>query len=731
RGASEVEVGRDDIDQRAITTGREVSAFTPNGIYRLTVPILLGQGPADHPRCAECHTALMGIRAGEPIGAYAIAIDWNAMRGDFLNGVWSTLIGTLLIAGLTSWLSARQTNRLAGRPLAEMTKVMSQLARGELQIPIPEQNGDDEIGAMAAALRAFRSEALARREAESSVRLLGQAVEQSTSMVVITNAGGDILYVNRAFTAIMGYSADEVIGHNPRMFSAGDTRHATYAEMWENIARGTPWSGELRDRKKDGGEIWVAASIAPVIDQAGVITHFVAVHQDVTERKSATERAHYLAYHDVLTGLPNRTLFNDRLAVALAAAERASSHLAVLLLDLDDFTAINDTLGHAAGDLLISAVADRLRNSDTFARAGGSTSRLGGDEFAIILTEIDGMPGATTVAERLSQLFANPFLVAQDNVRAEASIGIALYPEHGDTGSDLLRRADLALHAAKEHAKGGYQFFTLDMESAAIARVGLEHELSEAIDLGQLWLTYQPQVDPRSNTVCGFEALLRWTHPVRGLISPATFIPIAESSRLIVRIGYWVIEETCRQMAQWRDQGLVLVPVAVNLSPLQVGEYELIGKITAILEKYRIPAELLPLEITESSFLKQSEAVSLMMSELTARGHQFNLDDFGTGYSSLSYLARFPFAKIKIDRAFVRNIHLTPGNCAIVRATVALGHELGMRVNAEGVEKPEELAVVMATGVDEIQGYYYSVPLRPEAVPDYIAKMAQALLVEV
>ncbi|HET6717999.1 MAG TPA: EAL domain-containing protein [Rhodocyclaceae bacterium] len=725
RNSTEVEAGRDAIDQQAIAERREVSVFQGGGIYRLTIPVLLGSGAADYPRCAECHTTLMGIRPGEAIGAYAIAIDWNGMRSDFLHGLWSTAIGTLLIAGLTSWLCARQTNRLAGQPLARMTEVMSALARGDLQAPIPQRTGDDEIGAMAEALIVFRDEALARREAESSVRLLGQTVDQSTSMVVITDPEARIVYVNQAFTATMGYSAAEVLGQNPRIFSAGVTRPATYTDMWERIRHGKPWSGELLDRKKDGGEIWVAASIAPVIDPQGVITHFVSFLQDVSERKQATERAHYLAFHDALTGLPNRALFNDRLTVALAAAERNATQLAVVLLDLDNFTAINDTLGHTTGDLLISAVADRLRGSDTLSRESSSTARLGGDEFAIILTQIDGSRGAAAVADRLCRLFASPFPVGHEHVRAEASLGIALYPVHGSSSSDLLRRADLALHAAKENTKGSYQFFNLDLESAAIARVGLEYELAEAIDRKQLWLAYQPQVDPHTNTVCGFEALLRWTHPVRGLVSPATFIPVAEASRLIVRIGYWVIEEACRQMARWRQDGLTLVPVAVNLSPLQIGEIDLVRRIGEIREKYCIPAELLPLEITESSFLKQSEAVSLLMSELTSRGHAFNLDDFGTGYSSLSYLARFPFKKIKLDRAFIRNIHQSPGNRAIVRATVALGHELGMRVNAEGVEQAEELAIAISSGVDEIQGYYYSVPLRPEEVPDFIDSCAR------
>jgi diguanylate cyclase (GGDEF)-like protein len=400
-----------------------------------------------------------------------------------------------------------------------------------------------------------------------------------------------------------------------------------------------------------------------------------------------------------------------------------------LLLDLDNFTAINDTLGHAVGDLLISAVADRLRNSDTLSHARSSTARLGGDEFAIILPEVDGARGAIAVAERLCRLFANPFMVADESVWAEASIGIALSPADGDNGSDLLRRADLALHAAKRSSKGGFLFFESAMESEAIARVGMEHELSEAIDRGELWLAYQPQVDPRSNTVRGVEALLRWSHPVRGQISPATFIPVAEASRLIIRIGYWVIEEACRQLAAWRDQGLRLVPVAVNLSPLQVGEEDLVARLGEIRDKYGIAPELLPLEVTESSFIKQSEAVSRMMRELTEQGHHFNLDDFGTGYSSLSYLARFPFAKIKIDRAFVRNIHQSPGNRAIVRATVALGHELGMRVNAEGVEKSDELAVVMATGVDEIQGFYYSKPLAAGELANFVAQLSQAPLI--
>lgn len=719
RNALEIELARDEVDVEVLATGRAVSRMSADGVYRRTIPVVMGAAPADQRRCASCHAEKMGITRGELIGAYSIAIDARSRWTGFVDSAWLTLAAALGIAGIVTWLTARRMDRLAGKPLTRLTRAMARLAEGDLAIEIPDRGRSDEVGAMAGALKVFRDNAVRHREAEHTLRLLSQATEQSTSAVVITDSTGTIVYVNPMFTAIMGYRSDEVLGKNPSIFRSGSTRRHTYDDLWQHIGKGQPWHGEILDRHKDGREIWVGTTIAPVVDAAGQTTHFVSVYHDITERKAAEDRAAYLAFHDALTGLPNRALFNDRLLVALAGNERAGAQIAVLLLNLDNFSSINDTLGHATGDCLIRAVAERMRNADTVAAHSYNPSRLGGDEFAIILNGVDGEPGAGAAAERVLSFFATPFQAGEHTIHAKASIGIALSPNHGRNGQDLLRRADLALHAAKIDPRVNYLFFRDSMESDALHRSGLEQELADAIPNGQLWLAYQPQVDPRTHQVCGLEALLRWTHPRRGPISPALFIPVAENNRLIIGIGRWVIEEACRQMAAWRSAGHRLVPVAINLSSVQVDDPDLMADIGSALARHAIEPNLLPLEITESAFLQHSDAVSHLMREFMARGHRFVLDDFGTGYSSLSYLSRYPFSKIKIDQAFVRKIHQSPANAAIVRATVSLGHELGMRVTAEGVESPEELVVISESGVDEIQGYFFSKPLPAAEVPGF------------
>ena len=720
RGSRYLELPVDALDRQALETGRVASALIDKAIYRRVEPVLLGVAQGDNPACFRCHGDKMGIARGEVIGAYSVSIDLGTRWAGFVSDAQTTLAGAIGIAALLSWLTAWLVNRLAGEPLTRMTEAMARLASGDLEVEVPRVSRKDEIGALAGALAVFRQNALRHREAEGTLRLLSQATEQSTSAVVITDASSRIVYVNPMFSTIMGYAPEEVLGKNPSVFGTRQTSQGTYDDLWKTLCSGRPWRGELLDRTKSGVEIWIGTTIAPVLDASGAATHYVATYIDISERRRAEERLSFLAYHDPLTGLPNRTLFGDRLTMALRVAERAGTQVAVLLLDIKNFSAINDTLGHAEGDLLICSVSERLRNSDTLARGISGPSRMGGDEFAIILPEVDGMAGAGAVAARMLGLFDAPFRVAMNSVRASASVGIALFPDHGRSEADLLRRADLALHVAKRDSHSNFAFFAPAMESEAVQRVGLAHELVSGMDAGQFHLMYQPQVDPRTSRLLGLEALLRWKHPDRGFVSPAAFIPIAESSGAIAALGRWVIEETCRQLAAWREAGLENVPVAVNLSPLQVSDRSLVDHIRKTVARYGIAPEWLPLEITESSFLQHSESVSWMMAALMGDGHRFVLDDFGTGYSSLSYLSRYPFAKIKIDRAFVTNVEENTSNAAIVRATIALGHELGMKVTAEGVETRPELTVLRGWAVDEIQGYLFSKPIDSEAVAELL-----------
>ncbi|MCK6392876.1 bifunctional diguanylate cyclase/phosphodiesterase [Zoogloea sp.] len=557
----------------------------------------------------------------------------------------------------------------------------------------------------------------ARREDEEQLRLALTVFRNSVEAIIVTDAQERILSVNRAFSEVTGYSAEDAIGKTPRMLQSGHHGPDFYAAMWRDIQEHGFWQGEVYDRRKNGTLYPSALSISVVRDKLERITHYVAVFSDITERKASEARIAYLAQHDPLTGLPNRALLQDRLDQALASAVRHNSRIALLFLDLDRFKTINDSLGHMTGDRLLQGVALRLsactRETDTI-------SRQGGDEFLIVLTDVEGPDDAARVAEKILDQLRPPFDIDGQQLATSFSIGIALYPEDGSCADSLMKNADTAMYHAKECGRNTYRFFDELMNVNALERLHMENALRQALEQQEFSLYYQPQVSLASGRIIGVEALLRWFSGALGGVSPASFIPLAEECGLIVPIGRWVLHQACRQAVLWQEQGFEPIPVAVNLSALQFRRADMVATVREALEASGLAPRWLELELTESLLMQSGTEVERTLAGLKALGVRMSIDDFGTGYSSLAYLKRFPVDCLKIDQSFVRDLIDDPDDAAIVRAVIQLGRSLRLEVIAEGTETPEQLDVLRAEGCFAAQGFVFSPPLPAEALNDLL-----------
>ncbi len=457
----------------------------------------------------------------------------------------------------------------------------------------------------------------------------------------------------------------------------------------------------------------------------------VALVRDITERKQAEEQIAYLAYHDSLTGLPNNRLFKDRLSQGLAHARRNGNMLAVMFLDLDRFKLINDTMGHSIGDKLLQGTADRLseviRRSDSISLSGSlilnsSVARLGGDEFTIMLEDVESSQAVSRIAERIIRAVSEPIMLDDQEVYTSTSIGIAIYPSDGDDVEVLLKNADAAMYHAKKEGRNNFQFFTESMNELSARQLALENSLRKAIGNHEMILYYQPQVSVASGQLVGLEALIRWIHPEKGIVSPGEFIPVAEETGLIMEIGEWVINEACRQAAEWRDKGYRPIRISINLSARQLKDERLVNIIAANMYDMGLGPEYLAVELTESAIIVEPEMALERLNSIKSMGLKLSLDDFGTGYSSLSYLKRFPIDTLKIDRLFIHNIEVEPENTALVKAIIAMAHGLGMDVVAEGVELQEQLEFLGTYGCDIIQGFLFSKPLPAAEVESMLVK---------
>lgn len=554
-----------------------------------------------------------------------------------------------------------------------------------------------------------------RKKAEKELIKLSYAIEQSPNSVMITDLGTKIEYVNSAFTAASGYTLEEVLGKNPRILQSGKTALSTYIELWNRLSKGESWTGEFTNLSKEGKEYIEEVKVSPIFQPDGKITHYMAIKNDITEKKRAEERIHYLANYDVLTGLPNRVQLNERMTYSINVAKRNAGELAVLFLDLDRFKDINDTLGHSVGDMLLRELAHRvqflLREEDT-------VSRLGGDEFIFMLPYTTAQ-GVAHVAQKLLDAISQPFSIDDNELIVTASIGIAMYPIDGTDAETLSKNADTAMYQAKQNGRNNYRFFTNTMQENAARNLLLINALRHALDKEQLYLVYQPQISLIDGKVVGCEALLRWNHPEFGIVPPSEFIPLAEDSGLIVSIGEWVLRSAVKQTKEWLDCGLSL-NVAVNLSLVQFRHPHLPEIVANVLEEYKLPPECLELELTEAVAMHDPQKVISIMDSLHERGIQMSIDDFGTGYSSLSYIKKFKVYKLKIDQSFVADICCDPEDKAIVKAIISMAHSLGLRVIAEGVETQDQLNYLKEQLCDEVQGYFYSVPLLAEAFKSFV-----------
>lgn len=562
-------------------------------------------------------------------------------------------------------------------------------------------------------------------ENERQLRLAAQVFEGGSEGIVITDADNRILTVNQAFCTITGYEPSEVIGQNPRILASGRQGEDFYRTMWQGLQSFGRWSGEIWNRRKDGSIYPEWLSISVVRDQDGKVLHHIAVFSDMTERKAAEARARHLAEYDALTNLPNRILFRDRLGQAVAAAARQGSRLAVMCIDLDRFKNINDSLGHSVGDQVLCQLAERLLES---VRSSDTVSRIGGDEFAVLLPDFDVPDRVASVAEKLLQVLARPLQVGSYELVVTPSIGIAVYPEDGDDEASLLKNADAAVLHAKEHGRNNFQFFTHEMNSRALERLELEHNLRQALSRGELILHYQPQYDLANGRLVGCEALLRWRHPDWGMVSPIRFIPLAEQTGMILTIGEWVLREACRQARVWQDAGLVPVPVSVNLSVAQFRQPQLEDMILSALQQAGLAPQWLELELTESVLMDDTEHGMARLARLKALGISVALDDFGTGYSSLAYLKKLSIDTLKIDRSFISGLPGDNEDAAIASAVIGLARNLGLHTVAEGVETEAQCAFLRAKGCERIQGYLRSPPVAAERFAELLAEEAALLI---
>jgi diguanylate cyclase (GGDEF)-like protein/PAS domain S-box-containing protein len=542
---------------------------------------------------------------------------------------------------------------------------------------------------------------------KASLKLAAEVFEQGKEGIMITDTRGNIVRVNHAFSEISGYSEAEALGQNAGMLSSERQSKAFYRRMWQAIDASGHWQGEIWNRRKDGQIYLEWLAISRVLNAEGTPSHYVGIFSDITQHKEAEARIQRLAHFDALTGLPNRTLLNDRARHTISMAQRNRGSLAVLCIDLDHFKNINDTLGHGVGDELLIEIAKRLR---TLVREEDTLSRQGGDEFIVVLPGADA-DGAARVAEKLLAAVAVTCKVDTHELVITPSIGIAMYPSDGEEFGTLSKCADTAMYRAKQSGRNTFCFFTPEMQEHSVRRLQLEGALRHALERNELQLHYQPQIALHDDSIVGAEALLRWQHPELGAISPAEFIPIAEESGLILSIGEWVLRTAVRQMKAWLDAGIAPTVIAVNLSAVQFRQAHLSELIEQILGDEGLPSRHLELELTEGVAMDDPLVAITVMDDLHARGIRMAIDDFGTGYSSLSYLKRFQVYKLKIDQSFVRDITTDPEDKAIVSAVIRLAEGLGLRTIAEGVETEEQLAFLRAQGCQEVQGYFYSRPL--------------------
>ncbi len=546
---------------------------------------------------------------------------------------------------------------------------------------------------------------------QEKLQLAATVFENTAEGMLITDIDQRISAVNRAFSEITGYSEIEALGQTPRLLASGQHDSAFYLAMWHQLTAEGHWQGEIYNKRKNGELYPSWLTISAVRNSDREITHFVAVFADISSIKHAQAKLDYQAHHDPLTGLPNRTLFENRLQGVLTCAQVSNRQGAVLFLDLDRFKHINDSLGHPVGDLLLKGIAQRLKEQ---VRDVDTVARLGGDEFIILLPGLHRPSDASTIANKLLACFNAPFQAGEHEFFTSASIGISLYPQDGTDVSTLIRNADAAMYRSKAKGRNRVEAYTRDLTAQASERIALEHELRRAVERNEMSLCFQPKLSLKTQSLVGAEALIRWSHPTFGEVPPEHFIHLAEENGTILQLGDWVLEQACRQMQAWKQHYEPFGPLSINLAGAQLRHPHLARRIEQLLKHYQLRAGDLQLEITENFIMSQAEEPLAVLYQLKKLGVQLAIDDFGTGYSSLSYLKRLPLDILKIDKSFIRGLPDDPHDAAIARAIIALGRSMQLTIIAEGVENQAQQRFLAAEGCEQIQGYIVSLPLPPE-----------------
>ena len=558
---------------------------------------------------------------------------------------------------------------------------------------------------------------MAECDKEQRIRLLSTIVANLREGLVITDLDGTILEVNARFCEITGYSAEEIIGQNPRILRSGRNEDAFYASMWSAILSTGQWAGEIWNRRKDSVAYPEWLSISVVRDANGTPDHYIGVFTDLSQIKAQQERLEHLVHYDALTQLPNRTLLADRMKLALAHARRTGGLLAVCYLDMDYFKPINETYGHEVGNAVLGEISERLKR---ILRDGDTAARMGGDEFVLLLSGLADANECSRILERILETIAQPIMIGKETHALSASIGATLFPQDNADADRLLRHADQALYSAKEAGRARFRIFDAEHDRKNRLRRDRLLRLEEALAKGEFRLHYQPKVDMSRGKVVGVEALLRWQHPKKGLLSPAEFLPTLENTPLDIAVGEWVIVEALRQMETWRASGLDLA-VSVNISAQHLAQRDFLANLKAALARHpNMPSHRLEIEVLEGVLLSDIVYASLLIDECRSLGIDFALDDFGTGYSSLTYLKRLSANTLKIDQTFVSDMLVDAGDRAIVEGIIGLAHAFGRSVIAEGVETIEHGVSLLALGCNLGQGYGIAKPMAAAAVPAWV-----------
>ena len=559
-------------------------------------------------------------------------------------------------------------------------------------------------------------------EVERKLHLASSVFNNTNEGIVVTDSNAIIQSINPAFTRITGYDEDEVLGCNMNLIQSGNHDKVFYKKFWESLQNTGKWQGEFWDRRKDGTIYPQWLNINAILESNGTVRNYVGVFSDLTALKESEENLLHLLGHDSLTDLPNRHLFQERLAFAVKDAQERQAMVAIFLLDLDRFKMINDTMGHDIGDRMLIQVGQRLSAAMAAKNIPGTSvlGRLGGDEFGIILPKLSQAQDAAQFAKTLLELFTKSFTIEKMEYFIGASIGIGIYPLDGNDVNTLMKNTDATMYHAKEQGRNNFQFYRDSLNTSSMARMLMEGSLRNAVEKGEFLLYYQPQMDLKTGKLVGAEALIRWLHPQQGMISPGEFIPLAEETGLIIPMGTWALETACQQSKEWIDAGFSPIRVAVNLSGIQFKQPEFTEMVIGVMQRSGMDANFLELELTESIAIGNVETTYAKLKMLSNVRIKLAIDDFGTGFSSLSYLKRFPIDTLKIDQSFVRNCTNDSEDAAIIRTFIGLAHSLGLSVIAEGVETQEQLAFLKLHDCDEIQGYFYSRPVAAEAFAEFM-----------